>query len=67
MADTLIRLPAVLAKTGLSRGTLYLRLTQDDFPRQVRLGPRSVAWIEAEVDAWIEQKIAERDAREETP
>jgi len=37
------------------------------FPRRVKLGPNSVGWVSTEIDAWIEARIAERDARVSTP
>ena len=52
-----LRLPEVLARTGLSRSTIYVRLDQGRFPRPVSLGGRAVGWIEAEVDKWIRQRI----------
>ena len=52
-----LRLPEVLARTGLSRSTIYVRLDQGRFPRPVSLGGRAVGWIEAEVDEWIRQWI----------
>ncbi|UOR15832.1 AlpA family phage regulatory protein [Qipengyuania aquimaris] len=54
----LIRLPEVLSKTGHSRSRLY---ADDTFPRRVRLGARGVAWVEAEVDEWIRERIESRD------
>ncbi|WP_447530107.1 helix-turn-helix transcriptional regulator [Vreelandella sp. TE19] len=53
----LIKLPAVKAKTSLSTSTIYRGIERGDFPKPVRLSPRSVAWVENEVDAWIEQRI----------
>ena len=52
-----LRLPEVLARTGLSRSTIYVRLDQGRFPRPVSLGGRAVGWIEAEVDEWIRGRI----------
>ena len=57
-SNSIIRLPVVKARTGLSKSTLYLRISQGRFPRAVSLGGRAVGWIEAEVDNWIEQRIA---------
>ncbi len=54
-----LRLPEVMARTGLSRSTIYVRLDQGRFPRPVSLGGRAVGWIEAEVDEWIRERIAE--------
>ncbi|MDE0529081.1 MAG: AlpA family transcriptional regulator [Truepera sp.] len=53
-----LRLPEVLARTGLSRSTIYVRLDQGRFPRPVSLGARAVGWIEAEVDEWMRERIA---------
>jgi prophage regulatory protein len=53
---------AVSEKTGLKRSALYQRMALGTFPKQVRLGPHSVGWIESEVDSWIEDRVAERDA-----
>ena len=52
-----LRLPEVMARTGLSRSTIYVRLDQGRFPRPVSLGGRAVGWIEAEVDEWIRDRI----------
>jgi prophage regulatory protein len=59
----LIKLPEVLARCGVSAMTVWRRERAGGFPSRVRLGPNSVAWVEAEVAAWCEQRIAERDAR----
>lgn len=54
-----LRLPEVLERTGLSRSTIYVRLAEARFPRPVPLGGRAVGWIEAEVDEWVHERIAE--------
>ena len=54
-----LRLPEVMARTGLSRSTIYVRLEQGRFPRPVSLGGRAVGWVEAEVDEWMRERIAE--------
>ena len=54
-----LRLPEVLARTGLSRSTIYLRVAAGCFPQPVSLGGRAVGWIEAEVDEWVRERIAE--------
>ena len=54
----IVRLPAVQARTGLGRSTIYVRLAEGSFPRPVQLGARAVGWIEAEVDEWMRERIA---------
>lgn len=57
MTHTILRLPDVKKRTGLSRSTIYLRIAVGSFPKSVALGGRAVGWIEAEVQQWIEQAI----------
>lgn len=57
MSKTIIRLPAVKARTGLSRSTLYLKIQQGTFPKNISLGERSTGWLENEVQEWIESRI----------
>lgn len=65
-AYTLVRLPGVIARTGLSRSTLYRLVSLGEFPRPIKLGERSSAWNSIEIDAWIADRIAKRD-REAMP
>ncbi len=51
----LIRKPSVLGKTALTHSAMYALMKSGDFPRPLKLGKRSVAWVETEVDAWIEE------------
>ena len=60
MPHTMLRLPTVKARTGLSRSTIYLRISRGTFPAPVSLGGRAVGWIEAEVNAWLTARIAQR-------
>ena len=57
MATIILRLPTVKARTGLSRSTIYLRISEYKFPKPVSLGGRAVGWIEAEVDDWLKHQI----------
>lgn len=57
MAIIILRLPSVKARTGLSRSTIYLRISEGNFPTPVSLGGRAVGWIEAEVNDWLNQQV----------
>lgn len=57
----LIRLPEVIGQVGLSERTLYRYVASGTFPKPVKVGALSM-WIGTEVEAWVEQRIAERDA-----
>lgn len=58
----LMRLPAVLEKTGHTRSRLYDEISAGRFPAPVKIGARAVAWPEADVDEWIAERIAAREA-----
>lgn len=57
MMHTILRLPDVKASTGLSRSTIYLRVSQGTFPKPVSLGGRAVGWLQAEVQEWLQRRI----------
>lgn len=56
----LLRLRQVEAKTGLKRSQIYLYMKDGIFPRSIKIGPTSVAWLESEIDDWINMKLANR-------
>lgn len=51
--DRFMRLDEVVHTIGLSRNTVYRWIREEKFPRQVRIGPNSVAWRESENVAWM--------------
>ena len=60
MANTILRLPHVKQRTGLSRSTIYLRMSEGTFPKSISLGERTVGWLEDEIEDWIAEKINSR-------
>ncbi|MFS2222000.1 helix-turn-helix transcriptional regulator [Pantoea sp. B65] len=58
----MLRLKAVVAKTGVGRSTIYDWLNpksprhDGSFPKQRRLGQQSVGWLESEIDEWLLQR-----------
>lgn len=58
MANTILRLPTVKSESGFSRSTIYLRISEGLWTKQVRLGPRSVGWPAYEVAALNAARIA---------
>nr|VFK58129.1 MAG: transcriptional regulator, AlpA family [Candidatus Kentron sp. UNK]VFK68258.1 MAG: transcriptional regulator, AlpA family [Candidatus Kentron sp. UNK] len=59
MATAILRLPAVKTRTGLSRSSIYLHISEGRFPAPISLGGRAVGWIEAEVDDRLNRQIEE--------
>ena len=58
--ETLIRLPEVMNRTGMSRSSIYLAMRNGTFPRPVKLipGGTAVAWRESDIQAWIDERTA---------
>lgn len=57
MSNVILRLPAVKSRTGLARSTIYLRMSQGTFPKQISLGGRTVGWVESEIEMWLSNQI----------
>ncbi|HBM09967.1 AlpA family transcriptional regulator [Pseudomonas sp. Choline-3u-10] len=55
-----IKLPKVKYYTSFSTSELYRRIAAGTFPKQIRLGPKSVAWDESEILAWCDEMAAQR-------
>lgn len=55
----LIRVPEVLRRVGFSRTKMYELIKEGRFPDKVKIGLRSVAFVESEIDAWIVNTIAQ--------
>ena len=53
-----IKIAEVRKMTGLSTSTIYEKMLAKEFPRQINLGPRSVAWVKSEVQAWARDRIS---------
>ncbi len=57
MTHTILRLPVVKNRTGLSRSSIYLRMANNQFPAPISLGGRAVGWLDEDVNNWLEQRI----------
>ena len=60
MTHKVLRLPVVMDRVGLGSSFIYLLIQRGEFPKPIKIGARAVAWIEPEVDVWIEERLAER-------
>ena len=61
----LLRLPQVKARTGLSRSELYRRIAIGSFPAPIKIGARASAWSSVEIEGWIAERVAQRNAKAE--
>jgi prophage regulatory protein len=58
--DRIIRLRTVLARTGLSRSTLYRKIAEGTFPAQLRISVHGAGWRESEIDRWVADPVGWR-------
>ncbi len=60
-----LRIQDVMSLTGLGRSTIYKFMADEtDFPKSVPLGGRAVAWVESEIEEWMELRLSMRDNQE---
>ena len=59
---TFIRLPEVIRRTGYKRTSIYEKISAGTFPAPIKLGPRAIAWVLEEIEKWMDERVAERDA-----
>lgn len=57
-SKSLIRLQEVLNRTGLCKAWIYRLISRNEFPAQVKLGERAIAFLESDIDKWIDEKIS---------
>lgn len=59
--DKIIRIKTVLARTGLSRSTLYRKIAEGTFPCQVKISVHGAGWRESAINRWIADPIGYRE------
>ena len=61
MIKKIYRLPDVMSMTGLSRSSIYLRVSTNEFPKPIKIGRRAVGWPEDSIIAWQARMMEARD------
>ena len=61
--NAILRLPAVIERTGLSRSSIYRACAAGTFPKSVPLGAHAIGFLAADIDRWIAARVAVRDAK----
>lgn len=60
-SDKIIRLKTVLARTGLSRSTMYRKIAEGTFPSQLKISVHGAGWRESAVNRWIADPVSYRN------
>ncbi|TGS69006.1 AlpA family transcriptional regulator [Mesorhizobium sp. M3A.F.Ca.ET.201.01.1.1] len=64
MADRFISMDEVVDRVSFSRTHIYRKIADGTFPRPVPLGPQKVAFLEHEIDQWMEERVDARNSLE---
>ncbi|WP_154203343.1 helix-turn-helix transcriptional regulator [Vibrio harveyi] len=56
-----LRLKDVMEKTGLSKSAIYSKIKEGEFPVSVPIGSRTVAWVESDVEEWLQWRVQVRN------
>jgi len=58
MSEQILKLPEVITTTGLARSTIYKLISENRFPKQIKLTSFSSGWLKSEINYWLEERIA---------
>lgn len=56
--ETLLKIKEVQRRSGLCRSSIYKMMKRGEFPQNIQLSLRCVAWLESEVDGWVQGRIS---------
>lgn len=59
MKQSLIRMSETTRRTGYGKAWIYRLINQNKFPKPIKIGSRAIAFVESEIDEWINQRIEE--------
>jgi len=60
--DSIVRIKTVLARTGLSRGTIYRKIAEGTFPPQIRISVHGSGWRESDINRWVADPVGWRSS-----
>ncbi|MGQ3670778.1 helix-turn-helix transcriptional regulator [Xanthobacter sp. TB0136] len=58
--DRIVRLKTVLARTGLSRSTIYRKIAEGTFPAQIKISTNGAGWKESDINRWVVNPVGWR-------
>jgi predicted DNA-binding transcriptional regulator AlpA len=58
MSEQILKMPEVIKVTGLARSTIYKLISENRFPKQIKLTSFSSGWLQSEIDSWVSERIA---------
>jgi len=60
--DRIVRVKTVVARSGLSRSTIYRKIVEGTFPARIRISSKGTGWRESDIDRWVADPEAWRSS-----
>lgn len=60
VADRIVRMKTVLARTGLSKSTIYRKITEGTFPARLKISTNGAGWRESDINRWVANPVGWR-------
>ncbi len=57
LSKKLLRIAAVSNKTTLAKSTIWLKVSQNKFPKPIKLSGTINVWMESDIDSWINSHV----------
>ena len=57
MDKVILRIPDVMERIGLSRSSIYQKISEGTFPAPIKLGKRAVGWLNSDIEIWLDHQI----------
>lgn len=61
--ERLLRLEEVSYKVGISQSCIRSKMKKGEFPQCIHISSTQVAWLESEINEWIQEKVQEREEK----
>lgn len=58
LKERLVRMPELLARTSLSRATIYRKMARGEFPQSIQIGANSTAWHASDFERWLREPMS---------
>ena len=62
--DRIVRMNTVLARTGLSKSTIYRKITEGTFPPRIKISVNGAGWRESDINRWVANPVGWRAAND---
>jgi prophage regulatory protein len=63
-ADRIVRMKTVLARTGLSKSTIYRKIAEGTFPPRLKISTNGTGWRESDINRWVTNPAGWRAAND---